>query len=63
MNAAEHYARAEALQDELDSDQVESFAGSRQITALSALTHAVLSIAAEAGVPTNQVAGIQKSTL
>ena len=51
MNAAEHYAAAEQLLAELESDQLESFAGSRQIAALVALSHATLAAAAEAGVP------------
>ena len=54
MNAAEHYAASTALIAELDSDQVESFAGSKQIAALVALTHATLAVAAEMGVPTGQ---------
>jgi hypothetical protein len=59
VNAAEHYDRSSQLISELDSDQVESFAGSRQIVALAALTHAVLAIAAEAGVPQAQVRDAQ----
>lgn len=55
MNAAEHYDRSTQLLSELDGDNVESYAGSKQIVAMVALTHAVLSIAAEAGVPTAQV--------
>jgi hypothetical protein len=54
MNAAEHYARSEALLAELDSDDVQSYAGSKQVVAMVGLTHAVLSIAAEAGVSTSQ---------
>lgn len=55
MNAAEHYDRSAQLLSELDGDNAESYAGSKQIIAMVALTHAVLSIAAEAGVPQSHV--------
>lgn len=54
MNAAEHLKAASDLVDQLASDQVESFAGSKQIAALVALTHATMATAIQLGVPTGQ---------
>lgn len=55
MNAAEHLKAASGLIDELSSDQLESFAGSKQVAALVALTHATMATAIQLGVPVEQV--------
>lgn len=51
MIAAEHLDRAEQYTAELESGDVASFAGSRQVAALVALTHAVIAVADMLGVP------------
>ena len=51
MNAAEHLKEAGDLVEQLAADQVESFAGSKQIAALVALTHATMATAIQLGVP------------